>query len=585
MTSASEQEGGSTVSSRTRIARILRDESAAAVFNDFAPEVRDSPHREFMITRSLDEYATLTGRVSSWTAQVVGALASLELHVERGADPGPRFDYESDDVELGSAAWTGSPEPACWQPVELRFDGPSHGNPFTDVAFQAQFISGECTVDVTGFYDGNGEHVLRFLPSAPGAWQFRTRSNARSLDGISGSLTVGEAAGAHGPVTADGFHFRHRDGEPFRPIGTTCYAWTHQSDALEAQTLDTLRDAPFNKVRMCVFPKAYAFNDEDPPRHAFERRADGAFDELRLDPEFFRHLERRILDLAALGIEADLILFHPYDRWGYANLSPAAEDRYVRYLVARLGAFPNVLWSLANEYDFLGLKDDEDWERLGNMVRSEDPFGHLLSIHNGLTVFDHGAAWITHASIQKTDPYRTTENVDRWRATWAKPVIVDEFGYEGDLEQNWGNLTPQELVRRMWEATTRGGYSSHGETYRRADEVLWWSKGGELHGESVERIRFLRDILHGAPTLEPDPLASWEYPTAGETGSYWIQYFGTAQPSIRPLELADAGPFRVEVIDTWNMTVTDAGTHYGSVTIDLPGRPYIAVRVSADRTG
>ena len=44
--------------------------------------------------------------------------------------------YESDDVLRGSARLT-VPADAVprWGVVELRFDGPSHGNPFVDVEF------------------------------------------------------------------------------------------------------------------------------------------------------------------------------------------------------------------------------------------------------------------------------------------------------------------------------------------------------------------------------------------------------------------------------------------------------------------
>ena len=35
----------------------------------------------------------------------------------------------------------------------------------------------------------------------------------------------------------------------------------------------------------------------------------------------------------------------------------------------------------------------------------------------------------------------------------------------------------------------------------------------------------------------------------------------------------------VEVIDTWNMTITPAGRHSGEFTIDMPSRPYMAVRL------
>ncbi len=36
---------------------------------------------------------------------------------------------------------------------------------------------------------------------------------------------------------------------PYHPVGTTCHVWHLQGDELEAQTLATLKTAPFNKLR------------------------------------------------------------------------------------------------------------------------------------------------------------------------------------------------------------------------------------------------------------------------------------------------------------------------------------------------
>ena len=52
-----------------------------------------------------------------------------------------------------------------WGMFEQRFQGPSKGNPFVDVKFDVQFtFDGEDFVKVSGFYDGNGEYVVRFMP-------------------------------------------------------------------------------------------------------------------------------------------------------------------------------------------------------------------------------------------------------------------------------------------------------------------------------------------------------------------------------------------------------------------------------------
>ena len=103
-----------------------------------------------------------------------------------------------------------------------------------------------------------------------------------------------------------------------------------------------------------MFPKRYTWNTNEPPAYAFEG-APGRFDLTRFNPAFFQQLDRRVLDLQRLGIEADIILLHPYDdgAWGFDRMSAEQDDRYLRYVVARLAGYRNVWWSLANEYDFM----------------------------------------------------------------------------------------------------------------------------------------------------------------------------------------------------------------------------------------
>ncbi len=341
---------------------------------------------------------------------------------------------------------------------------------------------------------------------------------------------------------------------------------------------------------MCVFPKSYLYNANEPIDFPFVGSLESGFDLTRFDPAHFRRLEQRIRDLAELGIQADLILFHAYDRWGFSDLGPAVDERYLRYVVRRLSGYANVWWSMANEYDLMWSKDLDDWERLAAIVGEEDPFGHLNSIHNCRPFYDYDRPWITHVSIQRVDVYRTAENTDQWRERWGKPVVIDECAYEGDIDQGWGNITGEEMTRRFWEGAVRGGYVGHGETYYPPaldapgdaddDEVLWWSKGGALHGTSPARIAFLERLLAEAPDGVWDPLpGDWDVPWGG-TGDVRVAYFGFNRPRFRNVLLGE-GRWRVEVIDTWNMTVEEvAGTHTGQVRVDLPGRQYMAVRLT-----
>lgn len=529
--------------------------------------------------------------------QLWAELAEVGDDVERppyapaiAADPS----YEAADVPRGSASVALPGPTPKWDPLELRFDGPSHGNPFVDVELDAVFTRPDASaVRVGGFYDGDGSYVVRALADLEGEWSFETRSTARSLDGLTGVVTVtAPRETSHGPVRVDGFHFAHADGTRHRPLGTTAYAWTHQPDELQQQTLETLAEAPFTKIRMCVFPKSYLYNANEPADFPFPGSLADGFDLTRFDPAHFRRLEQRIAQLAALGIEADLILFHAYDRWGFADLGPDVDERYLRYVVRRLAGFANVWWSMANEYDLLWAKDTDDWERLAEIVGEEDPFGHLNSIHNCRPFYDYGKPWITHVSVQRVDVYRTAENTDEWRERWGKPVVIDECAYEGDIDQGWGNITAEEMVRRFWEGAVRGGYVGHGETYLPSgsggvtdasaagdDEVLWWSKGGALHGGSPDRIRFLEKLLAETPGGVWDPLPSdWDVPWGG-TPDHRIGYFGFNRPRFRNVVLPE-GEWTIDVIDTWSMTVERFGDiHTGSVRVPLPGRPYLAVRV------
>ena len=167
---------------------------------------------------------------------------------------------------------------ARWDVMELSFDGPATGNPFVDVALTATFTLKNRSMTVEGFYDGEGTHRIRFMPDELGKWTWTTISNHPGLNGRSGAfLCVAPDAENHGPISVrDGFHFAYADGTPYVECGTTCYAWAFQGDDTQRRTIETLSSSPFNKLRMCVFPKSYDFNTNEPERYPFPLLVRGA---------------------------------------------------------------------------------------------------------------------------------------------------------------------------------------------------------------------------------------------------------------------------------------------------------------------
>jgi hypothetical protein len=178
--------------------------------------------------------------------------------------------------------------------------------------------------------------------------------------------------------------------------------------------------------------------------------------------------------------------------------------------------------------------------------------------------------------------------VAEWREQYQKPLLIDECGYEGNIHLGWGNLPARELVCRCWEILTRGGYPTcHGETYVHPQDILWWSKGGALHGESPKRLEFLRQILDEAPSDELEPVdfghdvgCVGKPVSSGKPGEYYLLYFGIRQPAFRRLDLPEDHRFIIDVIDTWEMNVQRAcGSFSGKCQIELPGKPYVALRI------
>ncbi len=498
---------------------------------------------------------------------------------------------------------------AKWDLFEASFTGPDSGNPYLEVSFEAFFKQNSRVVRVPGFYDGAGVYKVRFMPDNEGEWTYTTISNAPALDGQAGGFTaVAPGKDNHGPVhVAHQFHFAYADGKPYLPFGTTSYAWTHQPLDLQATTLKTLAETRFNKMRMSVFPKDYPFNVNEPLYDIFERDEEGELDFDRPNPVAFRHFETQVAALRDLGIEADIIVFHPYDRWGYCDMSAAQDYRYVAYLTARLAAYRNVWWSLANEYDFLlNSKPMSQWDRYFQIIEENDPYRHLKSIHNGdvKANYDHRKPWVSHVCIQNWDVKRTQE----WRDAYGKPVVNDEPEYEGNILLSWGNISAEELVHRYWITLMRGGYAGHGETFMHPEDILWWAKGGVLHGEAWKRIGFLRDILEedvnsGLTPVAPSDAWPWSRVSGASDGNVIYIYLGEHQPVIwAPGLPTEPGDYEVDVIDTWNMTVSPAKivdapanhpTRHGAqvrprrpdaaFAVELPGKPHLAIRVRQRR--
>jgi hypothetical protein len=499
---------------------------------------------------------------------------------------------------LHSTSWAQQRVPKYGM-YEITLSGPTAGNPDANLELSATFTQGDKSYRPEGYYDGDGVYKIRFMPDREGEWTYTTHSNYAELNNKTGALLCVESKN-RGPVrVANTYHFAYADGSRFYPFGTTIYEWAFQPESRKLQTLETLKGTAFNKARMLAVPPYKPYYVQGPNKltqFPFVGTAKENFDFSRFNPAYFRSLERDVQRLSDLGIQVDLILFRPYDKgqWGFDTTSDETNRRFVKYMVARFAAFQNIWWSLANENSYIKHLSDEDFDHYFQLVQKYDPYNHLRSIHNADRLYDYNKPWVTHASLQYYNAVKVFGVSPLLRDIYKKPIVHDEINYEGNSASRWGQLSGEELTRRFWIALTGGAYATHGEIIDNG----WIGGGGKLDGSSPQRIAFLRKIVEAGPAEGLTPIdQAFVMNAAGKAGDYYLYYFGEDQPKewafvLPQRELRKGMRFQVDVIDTWNMTIsrvpetfelTDP-TRYTVADKDkrvvkLPGKPFMALRI------
>ncbi|MCK5369488.1 MAG: DUF4038 domain-containing protein, partial [Cyclobacteriaceae bacterium] len=169
--------------------------------------------------------------------------------------------------------------------------------------------------------------------------------------------------------------------------------------------------------------------------------------------------------------------------------------RWWRYLVHRLGAY-NVVWVLAGEYnmhDNAGFSIDF-WKELGQLVDREDPYQHIISLHNTPPFWSGGAdapqwstgevlhneTWLDYNQSQVGHGKYANEMIPvviakEYERNPAKPIVVTEPWYEF-VE---GNPTGMDVRLAAWGSMLSG---SAGHTY--GGGHVWLAHVPESHAGS-----------------------------------------------------------------------------------------------------
>jgi hypothetical protein len=280
-------------------------------------------------------------------------------------------------------------EVELWRQFQAEYVNTSwRGNPF-DLEFTGEFTHVETgrMLKQFGFYAGGDRWKIHFMPDRVGEWMFTTRSTDRDLDGYAGSFTA-LPSDLPGMLETDGIRWRLSAYGPIMPILLAAGPFVRTDPIAQTQSfVDWARDTAGARI----IGTTLLHFDGDSPRtlsqadRMYEDDAEGerfhlpAWD--RMD-EFHDALRDR-------GMGQYILIYGDDEsapEWrglpeGRRGSIGRAEQRLFRYLVARFGAYPIVMWDSGID---IGEYRSPGWiENFAEWFRANDPWQHPVASRTG----------------------------------------------------------------------------------------------------------------------------------------------------------------------------------------------------------
>ncbi|MCC7204301.1 MAG: DUF4038 domain-containing protein [Phycisphaeraceae bacterium] len=401
---------------------------------------------------------------------------------------------------------------------------------------------------VPGFWAGGSTWKLRLSGHLPGAYRFLTLASAPDpgLHHQEGTFDVTPYQGdnplyRHGPlrVSENRRHLQHVDGTPFFWLGDTWWlgatkrlAWPHDFQWFAQHR----REQGFTVIQICagLCPDMDAFDPRGQGDGGFSWEKNFA----RINPAFFDAADHRVRHLVDQGL-APCIL----GCWGYylLQLGIARMKKHWRYLVARWGSLPGVIWCLAGEgempwYCSETFEADRQLQRLGwtdvaSYVRWNNGYEHPITIHPTTSA----RTQIEDPSLLDLDMLQTGH--DGWpllpnhvrRVTESRaaeprmPTIAAEVCYEGIMQSSrddaqrfawWSSMLSGAAgftygANGIWQFNNPDNFygpSPHGMTWG----GIPWREAAQLPG--ARQIALGKKLLSRYPWHRAEPRTDWLTP-------------------------------------------------------------------------
>ena len=551
-----------------------------------------------------------------------------------------------------------------WETQELTFTAKnSYKNAYNDVTLWIYLSGPRFKKRVYGFWDGGNTFHLRLVATTPGAWSWKSGStpNDPGLSGKSGSFTAiewTEKEKAENPLRhgflrpSENHHaLNHADGTPYFAIGDTWYSlganrfkWyeddKERSIGPDAGFKDYVRYRKaqgYNWVNViAAFPNwktddsswhmvlhdsakttlrsawlefgtgsAKNMDNEGGRPFFFPGKVPGYenyFPDMnRINPEYFKYLDRKIAYLNANGfvpfIEVSRrdagLLWYKYYGW------PDSYSRFIEYIFARYQAYNTVLSPIHLDIIDETVSPDDYTAAIHYMEKKygPPPFGNLLSANaNPSTLENWGEdSWVTLNQIgnmrEHNNYWYLTEIYNLKKPTPALNGEPYYSGYKDNRGPGSANYTrgadggtekDNSFVRSgMYGSFLSGGFAGHvygAEGIWGADiepsapihmwDAFQWRSGAEMQylrtfafsiGKRYQDLVPLADLVSPNKTHDVLSYEGWAYCARTPDKNIFLAYFEKECPQseIRGAKLNSV--YSAQWFNPRNGTWTDAG--------------------------
>jgi Protein of unknown function (DUF4038)/Domain of unknown function (DUF5060) len=407
--------------------------------------------------------------------------------------------------------------------VSIHVTGTYAANPFTETEVSGRFEktgTGE-RVTVEGFCDSSDGSVfrIRFMPVAPGNYSYSITYRQGGVEKAHEGTFRAVERQRRGPIRLDPkypWHFIWEGtGEHYFFNGTTAFwlmGW--RDEHVIRYSIERLHRLKINRIRALLAGNANIFWGEKVMTgenftmalRPWIAKAPESFDNpgidfSRFDVAYWQRWDRMLRFARDRDVIISVILDISTHK---AQTAPGSEDerRYLRYAIARLGAFSNITWDLGDDLDSFR---DEKWaHETGTHILNWDPYQHLATSHPVHAEHqDRASKWFGFTSIQdwhRTQHALMLEQREIQRRTGRIiPQTNEEYGYE-DHYPHWAPEPPgdsAETLRRVaWDIAMAGAYGTAGESCRRGVNIWPDTGGGWINGRGDDTMVMLNGYAH-----------------------------------------------------------------------------------------